>query len=197
MTKPEWEIPSNLQPDPDDYAFDLEHTLNAVVSLSSFIPEDAFTANTLGTERGGSGAVIRESGLVVTIGYLVTEAETIWINTNDGRAVPGHALAFDQQTGFGLVQALGSLDLPALEIGDSDRLTTGDRCVLAGGGGREHAIVNQVAGRREFAGYWEYALDDALYTAPAHPFWGGTGLIGQDGTLGSGAFTRHGAYLFS
>lgn len=183
MTKPEWEIPANLQPDPADYAFDLERTLDAVVTLHSLIPDDAFTANTLGTERGGSGVVIQESGVIVTIGYLVTEAETIWINTNDGRAIPGHALAFDQATGFGLVQALGRLDLPALEIGDSDRLAVGDACLLAAGGGREHAIVNRLAGRDEFAGYWEYALDDALFLTPAHPFWGGTGLIDQDGKL--------------
>ena len=183
MTKPEWEIPEKLRPKASDYAFDLERTLNAVVSLHSFVPEDAFTAHTLGTERGGSGVVIRESGLIVTIGYLVTEAETLWINTNDGRAIAGHALAFDQATGFGLVQALGQLDLPALEIGESGRLAAGDQCILAAGGGRDHAVVNRIAGRDEFAGYWEYALDDALFTAPAHPFWGGTGLIGQDGKL--------------
>ena len=183
MTKPDWEIPPDLQPDPDDYTFDLDKTLNAVVSLNSHVPADAFTANTLGMERGGSGVVIKESGLIVTIGYLITEAETIWIHTNDGCAVPGHALALDQETGFGLVQALGRLDLPALEIGDSDRLRVGEHCILAAGGGRQHAIETQLAGRLEFAGYWEYALDDAFYTAPAHPFWGGTGLIGRDGKL--------------
>ncbi|MSP05771.1 MAG: serine protease [Acetobacteraceae bacterium] len=181
MAKPDWEIPPNLQPDPGDYSFDLDRALSAVVSLRSFVPDDAFTANTLGTERGGSGVVIRESGLIATIGYLITEAETIWINTNDGRAIPGHALAVDQETGFGLVQALGKLNLPALEFGDSDRLKIGDAAILAAGGGRHHAIENKLVGRQEFAGYWEYVLDDAFYTAPAHPFWGGTGLIGPDG----------------
>ncbi len=183
MTEPEWEIPPDLQPDPDDYTFDLKRTLDGVVGLNSHVPADAFTANTLGMERGGSGVVIEEAGLIVTIGYLITEAETIWIHTNDGRAVPGHALALDQETGFGLVQALGQLDLPALAIGDSDRLRVGDQCILAAGGGRQHAIETRLTGRLEFAGYWEYALDDAFYTAPAHPFWGGTGLIGQDGKL--------------
>ena len=183
MAKPDWEIPPNLQPDPADYSFDLDRALSAVVSLRSFVPADAFTANTLGTERGGSGVVIRESGLIATIGYLITESETIWINTNDGRAIPGHALAVDQETGFGLVQALGKLNLPALEFGDSDRLKVGDAAILAAGGGRRHAIENKLVGRQEFAGYWEYVLDDAFYTAPAHPFWGGTGLIGPDGKL--------------
>lgn len=183
MAKPDWEIPLNLQPDPGDYSFDLDRALSSIVSLRSEVPGDAFTANTLGTERGGSGAVIRDSGLIATIGYLITEAETVWINTNDGRAVPGHALAFDQESGFGLVQALGKLNLPALEFGDSDRLKVGDRAILAAGGGRHHAIENKLVGRQEFAGYWEYVLDDAFYTAPAHPFWGGTGLIGPDGKL--------------
>ena len=127
--------------------------------------------------------MIRESGLVATIGYLITEAETIWITSSDGRAIPGHALAYDQESGFGLVQALGRLDLPALEMGDSDRLKVGDQVVFAAGGGRHHAVETRVVGRQEFAGYWEYVLDDAIFTAPAHPFWGGGGLIGSDGKL--------------
>jgi S1-C subfamily serine protease len=183
MKKEDWEIPSNLQPDPSDYSFDLERALKAVVSLKTYVPADAFTANTLGTERAGSGVMIRNTGLIATIGYLITEAETIWITSNDGQAVPGHALAYDQESGFGLVQALGKLDVPHLDLGDSDRLKVGDQAVLAAGGGRHHSIETRIVGRQEFAGYWEYVLDDALFTAPAHPFWGGCGLIGTDGKL--------------
>ena len=183
MTNEDWEIPHNLQPDPSDYSFDLDRALRAIVGIKSYVPTDAFTANTLGTERAGSGVVIRDSGLIATIGYLVTEAETIWIACGDGRAVPGHALAYDQESGFGLVQALGKLDLPALEIGDTDRLRVGDPVVFSASGGRHHAIETKLVGRQEFAGYWEYALDDAMFTAPAHPFWGGGGLIGEDGKL--------------
>ena len=183
MKKEDWEIPSNLQPDPSDYSFDLERALKAVVSLKSYVPVDAFTANTLGTERAGSGVMIKGTGLIATIGYLITEAETIWITSNDGQAVPGHALAYDQESGFGLVQALGKLDVPTLDLGDSDSLKVGDQAVLAAGGGRHHSIETRIVGRQEFAGYWEYVLDDALFTAPAHPFWGGCGLIGTDGKL--------------
>ena len=183
MSKADWEIPPNLQPDPSDYGFDLDATLNAVVGLKCHAPADAFTAGVLGTERAGSGVVIRDSGLVATIGYLVMEAETIWLTTQDGRAVPGHALAFDQDSGFGLVQALGPLRLPALPFGDADRLRLGDAAVFAAHGGRHHAIETRVIGRQEFAGYWEYVLDDAIFTAPAHPFWGGGALIGADGRL--------------
>jgi len=183
MKNENWEIPPNLRPGPDDYSFELDRTLNAVVSLKSYVPADAFTANTLGTERAGSGVMIRNTGLFVTIGYLVTEAETIWIASNDGQVVQGHALAVDQETGFGLVQALGKIDLPHLELGDSDRLKVGDQVIFAAGGGRHHTVETRIVGRQEFAGYWEYALDDALFTAPAHPFWGGCGLIGTDGKL--------------
>ena len=183
MSEAEWEIPQKLQPSPDDYDFDLERTLRAVVGLRANVPADAFTASALGTERAGSGVVIRADGLVLTIGYLITEAETVWIIASDGRAIPGHALAFDQNTGFGLVQALGRLDLPALEFGDSDTLKVGATAILAASGGRTHAIETKVVGRQEFAGYWEYLLDEAIFTAPAHPFWSGAALIGTDGKL--------------
>src|ERR1700739_371322 len=112
MTNRDWEIPAKLQPDPDDYRFDLERTLRAVVGLRANVPAAPFTAGALGTERAGSGVVIREDGLVLTIGYLITEAETVWLISADGRAIPGHALAYDQTTGFGIVQALGRLNLP-------------------------------------------------------------------------------------
>jgi S1-C subfamily serine protease len=183
MPKAEWDIPLNLQPDPEDYDFDLERTLRAVVGLRANVPNDAYTAGSLGTERTGNGVVIREDGLVLTIGYLVTEAETVWLITADGRAVPGHPLAFDMGTGFGLVQALGRLDLPAIELGDSNKLPVGAEAIVAAGGGRHHAIEAKVVGRQEFAGYWEYLIDNAIFTAPAHPFWSGAALIGRDGRL--------------
>jgi S1-C subfamily serine protease len=179
----EWSIPNELQPRAQDWEFDLESALSAVVALRSNIPEDAFTASILGTERGGSGVVIKSSGLVLTVGYLITEAETIWLTASNGIVVPGHALAYDQETGFGLVQALGRLGVPALELGDSRELTVGDPVVMAGAGGKRHAITARVLALEEFAGYWEYLLDRAIFTAPAHPFWGGAALIGRDGTL--------------
>jgi S1-C subfamily serine protease len=180
--KPDWEIPILAQPKPEDFAFDLDHALLSVVGLQANIAEDASTASILGTERSGSGVVIRESGLVLTIGYLIVEAESIWLTTADGRATPGHVLAYDQETGFGLVQALGRLGVPPLALGRSSALAAGDPVILAGGG-RRQSVRAQVIGKQEFAGYWEYLLDEAIFTAPAHPFWGGTGLIGRDGTL--------------
>lgn len=179
----DWEIPSEIQPKQADCGFDLDRSLNAVLGLRATIPQDAFTAATLGTERAGSGVLIRSDGLVLTIGYLITEAETIWLTSEGGGAVPGHVLAYDQETGFGLVQTLGRLNIPPLELAVGQRVGAGDRVIMAAEGGRRHAIAARVVARQEFAGYWEYLLDRAIFTAPAHPFWGGAALINADGRL--------------
>ena len=182
MARSERDIPQNLQPRAADYRFDLEHALRSVVAIRTDVPADAFTAGALGTERAGNGICIK-GGLILTMGYLIMEAETIWVTTSNGWAVPGHALATDFETGFGLVQPLGRLDVPEMAIGDSNAVEVGAPALLAAAGGRHRTIETQVVGRQEFAGYWEYLIDDALFTAPAHPFWGGSGLIGADGKL--------------
>src|ERR1700740_2566677 len=105
----EWKGPASAQPKAEDYVYYVCGALSAVVGVRSIIPGDAFSAETLGTERAGNGVLIRKDGLVLTIGYLVTEAETIWLTLSDGRPVPGHMLGYDQETGFGLVQALARL----------------------------------------------------------------------------------------
>jgi S1-C subfamily serine protease len=179
----DWKVPLSAQPRPQDYAYDLDAALGSVVGLRSLIPSDAFTAETLGTERTGHGVVIRDNGLILTIGYLITEAETIWLHLADGRVVPGHALTFDQETGFGLVQPLARLDLPPLPLGRSTTAQIGERVVIAGAGGRERSVAARIVGKQEFAGYWEYVLDEAIFTAPAHPNWGGTAMIGSKGDL--------------
>ena len=178
----DWEMPPAAQPKPEDYSYDLDEALGALVGLRALVPADAFTAETLGTERTGNGVLIRD-GVVLTIGYLITEAETIWLHLGDGRAVPGHVLAYDQETGFGLVQALARVELPALSIGHSKTAKVGDQVVVAGAGGRKHSVVARVVAKQEFAGNWEYVLDEAIFTAPAHPFWGGTAMIGRGGEL--------------
>jgi len=178
----EWKVPASAQPRVEDYGYDLERALTAMVGLHSIIPQDAFTATTLGAERAGNGVLIGD-GLVLTVGYLITEAETIWLHLHDGRVVPGHAMAVDQETGFGLVQALARLDLPSLPIGSSDAAQVGERVVLGGAGGRTRSVAARIAAKQEFAGYWEYVLDAAIFTFPAHPNWGGTGLISSAGEL--------------
>ena len=178
----EWKVPQASQPRSEDYPYDLERALSSVVGLHSIVPSDAFTADTLGVERAGNGVLI-DDGVVLTIGYLITEAETVWLHLSDGRVVQGHPLGFDQETGFGLVQALGKIDFPALEVGSSKVVEVGERVVIGGAGGRTRSLAGRIAAKQEFAGYWEYVLDEAIFTFPAHPNWGGTALISSAGKL--------------
>lgn len=183
MSPSDWKVPAAAQPKPQLYGYDLDRALSSVLALSSTVPSDAFTAETLGTERAGNAVLIREDGIVLTIGYLVTEATSVWLTVNDGRVVPGHVIGYDAETGFGLVQALARLDLAALPLGRSAPAAVGDHVVIAGAGGRRRSVAGQIAMKQEFAGYWEYLLEEAIFTAPAHPHWGGTALIGAEGEL--------------
>ena len=171
-----------VQPKPQDYDYDLDRALASVVGLRANVPADAFTAETLGTERGGNAVLIRDR-VALTIGYLIMEADAVWLIPGEGPAVPGHVLAYDQETGFGLVQALARLDLPVLPLGRSSAAQVGERVVVAGAGGRQHSVAARIVAKEEFAGNWEYVLDEAIFTAPAHPNWGGTALIGPAGDL--------------
>jgi len=176
-------VTAAVQPRPEDYAYDLDRALQSVAGLRATMPSDAFTAETLGTERAGHAVHIREGGLFLTIGYLITEADQVWLHLADGSSVAATPIGFDQATGFGLVQALGRVGLPVLPFGDSGAVELGDKVVIGGAGGPRRSVAARVVGKQEFAGYWEYVLDEAIFTAPAHPNWGGTALIGTDGTL--------------
>ena len=178
----EWKVPPAFQPRLEDYRFDLDRALTSMVGLHSIIPPDAFSAETLGTERAGNGVLI-DDGLVLTIGYLITEAESVWLHLGDGRVVEGHALGLDFESGFGLVQALGRLDATPLPIGSSAATRIGDNVVVGGAGGRTRSVASQIAAKQEFAGYWEYLLDEAMFTYPSHPTWAGAGLISSNGEL--------------
>ncbi len=181
-----WAFPPSLQPKAADLRFDLVAAMNAVVALRAEVPEDAFTASILGTDRTGNGVVIGDDGLVLTIGYLITEAETIWLTAHDGRVVPATPLAYDFASGLGLVQPLAPLDLPPLAMaqpGALDAIDAGTEVYALSHGGRAHALAARVFAKREFAGYWEYLLDEALFTRPPHPEWSGAALVDEDGLL--------------
>ncbi|HXR89546.1 MAG TPA: S1C family serine protease [Steroidobacteraceae bacterium] len=172
-----------VHPKREDYEYELDEVLGAMVGIRALVPPDAFTADILGTERVGHGALIRKDGLVLTVGYLITEAETIWLSLSGGRTVPGHVLGYDQETGFGLVQALAHLDEPTLPLGQSSEVEVGMPVVVAGSGGRSRSVVANVIAKQEYAGYWEYLLEEAIYTSPPHPQWGGAALVSQNGRL--------------
>ena len=154
-------------------ASNVNRALRSIVTVQASIPEDAFTAQALGEQRSGSGVVIRESGLVLTIGYLITEAENVWLADAEGRVTPAHALAIDAETGFGLVQALGDLHCPALDLGRSSETklaVSRNGCRRRGHKTGAGDDCRQAAIRRLLGN-----LHEAIFTSPAHPFWGAPG----------------------
>ncbi len=157
--------------------------LSAVVGVHATVPEDRRSAQTLGTEREGHGIVIGDDGLIVTIGYLIMEADTITITDINGRKLPATIVGYDYESGFGLVRTDIPPKVTPMKFGDSDAATLRAEAYVAGLGGESASLKVKVAGRREFAGYWEYMLDSAIFTVPAYPLWGGSALIGLDGTL--------------
>jgi S1-C subfamily serine protease len=157
--------------------------LDALVSIKSLIPDDAMSAGLLGTERTGHGARIREDGLIVTIGYIVHEAESVWIGTNDGATAPGFVVGCDFESGLGLVKPSMPLVGPVVKLGTTTTLSLGDPVVVSGGGGKRQITEARVIAKQEFAGRWEYLLDEAIFTAPSHDSWSGASLINERGEL--------------
>jgi S1-C subfamily serine protease len=162
---------------------DLETINQSVTKLRADIPEDAFTAGILGSQRVGNGVVIDSAGLVLTIGYLMTEAKDVWLTNAAGREIAAHPLAYDQVTGFGLVLPLQSLDAPAISLGSSAELRAGSEVHVLSAKDFAPPQAARVLARREFAGAWEYLLEEAIFTAPAHPHWSGAALIDNGGSL--------------
>ena len=164
-------------------AIDLRALNQSVTKLRADIPEDAFTAGILGSQRVGNGVIIDSSGLVLTIGYLMTEARDVWLTRSDGREIAAHPLAYDQVTGFGLVLPLQKMDAPAIALGSSSQLRTGSEVYVLSAKDFAPPQNARVLACREFAGAWEYLLDEAIFTAPAHPHWSGAALLDESGAL--------------
>ncbi|MGD8612318.1 MAG: S1C family serine protease [Desulfobacterales bacterium] len=169
-----------------------ENILNAIVKIKTNIPKDAATAKILGTDREGNGVIIDKRGHILTIGYLILEAETVEVIKANGDPVTADFVAYDYQTGFGIIRATEPLYTAPLQLGQSSRLKKGDPVLIAGFGGTEAVLGTRVVSRKEFAGYWEYLLEDAISTSPPYPNYGGAALIDRDGQLlGIGSiFTR-------
>src|SRR4051812_7754475 len=168
-------------PSADRFAAD--DLAGAIVKLGIRVPASARTADTLGTEREGTGVLIDDLGHILTIGYLLLEAQSILVVTADGRVLPATVAGFDHATGFGLARASQSLDHPPIAIGDSgsvNELNTVTVAAHAGAGGWANACV---VSRRSFTGGWEYALDDAFFTAPARDQHSGAALLDREGQL--------------
>jgi serine protease Do len=154
-----------------------------VVHIKTFINPDGRTTENLGREREGTGIVIDSDGLILTIGYLMVEAASAEVATNDGHTVPAKIVGYDNETGFGLLQAITPLKVRALEFGKTAAIKQDDPLIVASFGGRSGMSAVHVVSKREFAGNWEYMLDEAIFTAPPHPAWSGAALINHDGKL--------------
>ncbi len=154
-----------------------------MVSISATIPADALTAGVLGTERSGHGVVIREDGLIATIGYVVSDAQSLWITTSDGRVVPGLVVSYDYESGFGLVRPTMPLNAPPVPLGSASNLRLNDPVLVLGSRDTSDVVSARVVAKQEFAGRWEYVLDEAIFTAATHPNWAGTALIDRHGSL--------------
>lgn len=159
------------------------NVFEAVIKLSANVPGAARTAKSLGTQRQGHAVVIDSGGLALTIGYLILEAESVTLTTNDGREVPAQIVAYDHDTGFGLVRAVRPLGIDPVRLGSSKDVSDGAKMLAIGYGGTERAIGVNVVSRRDFAGYWEYLLENAIFTAPPFPGFGGAALIDPQGRL--------------
>jgi S1-C subfamily serine protease len=155
---------------------------DAVVSITTHVPEDAMSAGLLGTERAGHGVRIRPDGLIATIGYVVHEAENLWIGTRD-TVVPGFVIGYDFDSGLALVKPSLPLHGPTMKLGRADALSVGDSVTVVSSGGKDPVIEARIVAKQEFAGRWEYVLDEAVFTSPPHDSWSGAALVDREGRL--------------
>ena len=157
--------------------------LDAIVQIDSVIPPEARTAPGLGTKRTGSGVVIDDEGLILTVGYIILEAIEVQVKGPDGKTRPAEIVAYDHETGFGLIRTSTPLDVEPLKLGDPGDVAVRDPLLVASHVGDLEAKGVYIVDRRPFAGYWEYLLEDAIFTAPPHAQFGGAALINRQGQL--------------
>ena len=162
---------------------DPKEILKAVVKIRAIVPDYVRFARILGTEREGSGVVIDSQGHILTIGYLITEAETIEVTGPEGKTTQATSVGYDHRTGFGLLRTDKPLAVPPLELGESSEIREGDPILVVAHGGADAVQGARVLSRKEFAAYWEYLLDSAIFTTPPHANFGGAALIDRSGKL--------------
>jgi serine protease Do len=161
----------------------IEELVSAVVRIKTHVNPEGRTVEGLGREREGSGILIDNDGLVLTIGYLMVEAYAAEVVDNSGRTVPASVVGYDHETGFGLLRTMEPLKLKPMPLGKSADVKERDPVLVASFGGPDMVAGAYVVAKREFAGNWEYMLDEALFTAPPHPVWSGAALINREGKL--------------
>ena len=161
----------------------IDELVAAVVQVKTFIDPEGRTVENLGRNREGTGIVIDTNGLVLTIGYLMVEAHAAEVATNDGTTVAADVVGYDHDTGFGLLRTSAPLKVRPMPLGNAGQTPRGERALVAGFGGTAMVLPVHIVSKREFAGYWEYLLDEALFTTPPHPRWSGAALVNREGKL--------------
>lgn len=161
----------------------MDELLSAIMKVKSYVPADARSAKTLGPEREGTGVLIDASGLIVTIGYLILEADRVELIVQGGRKIPAEIVGYDYESGFGLLRATARIAAKPIKLGESADVKVKDRVLAINHAGTEGARPALVVSRRVFAGYWEYLLENAIFTAPPIMDWAGAALITPDGKL--------------
>ena len=174
---------SATDPPPVGTPIDRDAFFAAIVTVQTRALPDARSAATLGAVREGTGVVIGKDGLILTIGYLIVEADDVRIVDDEGHVHPARVVAYDHSTGLGLVQPIAPFDIAPLKLGDSSKLAENDPVLIVNHGGRDEATRAVVVSRRPFTGSWEYLLDRAIFTSPPTLSWSGAALIGTDGSL--------------
>jgi S1-C subfamily serine protease len=161
----------------------MEDLLGSVVQVKTFINPDGRTVENLGRSREGSGIIIDDSGLILTIGYLMVEAHAAEVRTANGKVLPADIVGYDFDSGFGLLRTIEPLKIKPMPFGKSADVKVHERLLIASFGGPATVMPVHVMAIREFAGNWEYLLDGAIFTGPPHPAWSGAALINRDGKL--------------
>ncbi|MDH3660539.1 MAG: S1C family serine protease, partial [Alphaproteobacteria bacterium] len=157
--------------------------LAAIVQIDSIVPHTARTAGGLGTRRTGTGVVIDDEGLILTVGYLILEAIEVSVRGPNGKTMPANVIAYDHETGFGLIRTNTPIDVQPLSLGNTAEVAVMEPLLVASKVGKLEAKGVFLLDRRPFAGYWEYLLEDAIFTAPPHARFGGAALINRRGQL--------------
>lgn len=164
-------------------AEDIPRAQAAIVQIRAVIAADARTAAALGRHRVGNGVVIDHKGHILTIGYLILEAESIEVILPDNRIVVAAYVGYDHATGFGVIKADRTQGLDPVTIGSSSELNVGDPILLVGHGSTASIRPASLIARGEFTGYWEYLLEEALYVTPPHPEYAGAAMLDANGRL--------------
>jgi S1-C subfamily serine protease len=161
----------------------LERAQAAMVAVFSEAVDEAGSIATLGALRRGSGVVIGDDGLVLTIGYLILEAERVDLVVAGERRVPARVVAYDLASGFGLLQALAPLRVAPVALGRSSGVNGDEPLMVASGGAEGELSLARLVSQRAFSGYWEYHIENALFTVPPRTDHSGAGLFNLDGEL--------------